>query len=409
MGWFKNAIDWIVNKILRPIVHAFTTIIENIQKAFRYYRIKWTLDFAEFLKDDTNFFLAFIGLIVGAFLLPHIAQLFGVSLTAFTTAVLANQLKDQLKSFSELRAMIILDTLHSIAKILFPEYQAAVSDFNKALSSLGDEMKVGAGYIHSYLAMSRGIIAGTCAIFGLPPEMLEYDWYISATKWSSTIRARLAKYVGNPESIFDDIITEVLIPLQANLVDTQQGQLNEVYEKLTRAEEVRQGLREVEISLANFISELPEEIEAQFNAHIGPALADMKKALDEFDNTIWSRVTGVIDQLQLMEDRFADINKTIEENKFLVEDLPGHYTLMSEIGKLVFDTWAAEAVIKGLDSQAVEQQEIILPVFEDWSASLAEALAAYKSFPSLSFEPAALDLPAPPSGEAGKSWFVGEY
>ena len=69
----------------------------------------------------------------------------------------------------------------------------------------------------------------------------------------------------------------------------------------------------------------------------------------------------------------------------------------------------ADLVLDGVDLKTEEEKSAVMPVFEDWATTLEEALAAFKPFPSLSFEPAELSLSAEPSREAGKSWFIGEY
>jgi len=409
VGWFKDAINWIVDKVLRPIIQWITDAIDWVVKSLRKARIQFMYALSDWLQDDTFFFCAFVAMIAGAFILPAVAVWVKTIMAKFYASALVLAIKNGIAKLIDIKKIVDLKFLSDMLKIVMPSYKEALLGLNAALSSFAKELGEDTAFIHSYIALGRGITAGTTALLGLPPETTELSWYEKASAWSARLRSRVDRYVDNPEMIFNDIIDEVLIPLQNEYSTVQQAELEELKANIDRVREVEGGIKLLESSLSDFIEAQPEEIEKVLLAKVGPTLKNIREALESVEVNLLDKVDAIYSLLQEHENRIGRMNKVVEEKWWDIRKQFAEYFLWMEAERKEFQVDVADVVLLGVDVKVEEQIAAVMPVFEDWGASLAEALAAFQGFPSLSFEPAALAFPSPPSGEVGKSWFVGEY
>ena len=409
MGWFKDAIEWITDKILRPIVKWITDAIDWVVKSLRKARIKFMYALADWLKDDVFFFCAAVVLIAGVFLLPHLIKYMAALVKKLLASALIAAIRNGIVKLLDIKKIIDLKLLSDMLKVLFPEYKKALLGLNAALSSFAKELGEDTAFIHSYIALGRGITAGTTAILGLSPESTEISWYEKASEWSAKLRSRVDRYVDNPEMIFNDIIDEVLIPLQEDYTIAQQAELDELKANIDRVREIEGGIKLLESSMSTFIADMPDEIEAVMLSKVGPTLKNIREALENLDTNLLDSVDAIYVLLKEHEDRIARMNKIVDEKWWDIRKQFAEYFLWIEAERKEFQVDVADVVLLGVDVKVEDQIKAVMPIFEDWGDSVAKALAAFKGFPSLSFEPAALELPSPPSGEKGKSWFIGEY
>jgi hypothetical protein len=408
MGWWSNFWDKI-GHIFKAIFGWIANLIKWIADELKELRIRLSIAIAKWLEDDSNFVIALVVLIAGIYFLPAIMAKISGWLASMATSVLAKLVATYSINIEELRKLIDFQAMNSMAKLLWPDYRDACAQLNSALSSLAGELKLGMGYIHSYLAMCKGIVSGTAAIFGLPAESVEYDWFSKATEWSGKVEDRLDKYAHNPESMFSDIIDEVLIPMQTEYTETQQAQLDDIYEKIHKAEAIRDGVKSVEASLSTWIESLPDEIEAVFDRKIGPALEDVREAIDLMDREMFDKVNGIMEALQKSEDRFEEINRRVDEIKPDPIDLAAQHALMSDREKSMFAVWMTEAITPAIEESSEEESSFILPIVQEAEETIQKAEEKRVVIPSLSYEQADFFSPAGPGITPNASWFVGEF
>lgn len=409
MGWFRDAINWIVDTVLRPVINWITEAIDWVVKSLRKARIKFSYALADWLQDDVFFFCAFVAMIAGAFILPAVAVWIKGIMAKFYTSALVLAIKAGVTKLIDIKKIIDLKFLSDMLKIVMPQYKTALLGLNAALSSFAKELGEDTAFIHSYIALGRGITAGTTALLGLPPESTELSWYEKASEWSGKLRSRVDRYVDNPEMIFNDIIDEVLIPLQEEYSIAQQAELDELKANIDRVRTIEGGIKLLESSVSTFIESMPDEIEKVMLGKVGPALQSIREALESVDVNLLDSVDAIYLLLKEHENRITRMNTIVEEKRWEIRKQFAESLLWPQAERWEFHMDVAKLAEDGVDGQVEEQLPTVLPVFEDWAASLSEALAAFKPFPSLSFEPAALSFPSPPSEEAGKSWFIGEY
>jgi hypothetical protein len=409
MGWFRDAIDWIVNSVFRPFVEWITFMIDQLVKSLRKARIKFGYALADWLQDDTFFFCAFVALIAAAFILPAVSAWIKTIMAKFYTSALVLAIKKGIANIKDIKKIIDLKFLSDILKIIMPEYKKALLGLNAALSSFAKELGEDTAFIHSYIALGRGITAGTTALLGLPPESTELSWYEKASEWSAKLRSRVDRYVDNPERIFNDIIDEVLIPLQDEYSTVQQAELDELKANIDRVREIEGGIKLLESSVSTFIESMPEEIEAVMLAKVGPALTSIREALDSLDTNLLDSVDAIYLLLKEHENRITRMNEIVEEKRWEIRKQFAESLLWPQAERWEFHMDVANLVLDGIDVQAEEEKVAVMPIIDDWSAKITAYMEGLEAVPSLSYEPTALALPAVPSGEAGKSWFVGEY
>lgn len=408
MGWLKDIWDGIV-WFFRSLIEYIAAAIRELTWQFRYLRIKWTMDLAEWLEDDWNFMLSILFLIVGSFMLPSIVKFVSQIAGKVATAALLAFSVEQGITQRKLRFMLGLEALHDIAKILFPEYKAAMGELNKALSEFAKELKVGQGYIHSYLAMTRGVVSGTAAIMGMPPEIVEYEWWDKAVEWSSKIEARLMGYVRFPESIFGDIIEEIMIPLQETYTESQQKELNEIYTELERMNEIRNGIKLVESSLSTWIDEMPDEIQKVFDKKIGPVLADVREAMETLDNEVFNKIEAVVDRLQELETENARLLALMEEKKTDPLELVDQAALMNAREKEVFAEFVSDSLEISMNAIAEKASDEFIPDLDRFLPELPEEDEIISAILAISYDSPGIFIPSSVGRFGGESWFVGEY
>ena len=409
MGWFKDAIEWITDKILRPVINWIAKLIDDIVKGFRKARMQFTYALADWLQDDTFFFCAFVAVIVGAFLLPHIAEWFAGLVKKFLATALVKAIKLGLAKLIDIKKIIDLKFLSDMLKIFFPEYKKACMALNNALSSFAKELGEDTAFIHSYLAMARGVTAGTCALLGLPAESMEISWYEKASEWSGKLRSRINRYVEYPEMIFNDIIDEVLLPLQEDYVLAQQDQLDSLRANIDRVREIEGGIKLLESSVSTFISEMPEEIEKVMLEKIGPGLEDIREAIATLDVEVLDKVDAVYVLLREHENRIARMNEIVKAKRWDIRSQFSESLLWPKAERWEFHMDVADIVLSGLDKTVETQVEAAFALADLQAENFAKAIAALKAIPSLSYEPVALSLPAPTAEAVALDWFVGEY
>jgi hypothetical protein len=408
MGWLSNFFDKL-GHLFAYLLGLGARLLKLIADALTWLRIKLSIEIAEWLEDDSNWVIAIAVLIVGAAIMPSLLAKIAAFTQKISTALLLKYAYDQLESMERIRQLIQLQAMHDIAKILWPDYREACDEFNAALSGLATELKLGAGYIHAYLAMCRGVLSGTIAIFGLPPESLEYDWFALATDWTGKLEDRLWRYIEHPEQIYSDIIEEIFLPLQQEYTATQQLELDQIYERIRRIEEIRDGISEIEQSLSTFISEMPDEIERILLEKVGPGLEDIRESIELFDVEFSDRLDAIMNVLQAAEDKFEAMNRRIDEIKIDPIDLTAQHALMSDREKSLFAVWLTEAVEPAVQEAVVEAKETVLPILEESDEIINEALSRIKPIESASYEQVGMFAPAGPGRVGGESWFVGEF
>jgi hypothetical protein len=408
MGFFANIFKGIAD-FFRTIFDWVGKLINELTRQFRYWKVKWSIEIAGWLEDDFNFLLGLAVLIVGSMMLPSIIA-FAKQLAGklATSVLLAFGLNESI-TWKQLRALLNLDAMHSIAKIMFPDYQKAANELNKALSDFTMELKFGAGYLHSYLAMCKGIISGTAAIFNLPPETVEYDWFVKASDWAATIEDNLYEYARNPHKMYSDIVEKIMLPLQAEYTDSQQKELDDIYKEIERINEIRGGLREITESLQTWIESLPDEIQAVFDRKIGPGLEDIREAMDTLDLEVFDKITAVVDRLQELENTYQDLNKKIEEKKPEPLELMLQHEELNEKEKAVFSAFIVESMEPEASESIRASNEEILPELIKFLPQPPTEEEMLPSIASLSYEGAQMFVPRGLGRVGGERWFIGEY
>jgi len=409
MGWFRDAINWIVDTVLRPVIQWITDAIDWVVKSLRKARIKFSYALADWLQDDVFFFCAFVAMIAGAFILPVVSAWIKTIMAKFYASALVLAIKEGIAKLTDLKKIIDLKFLSDMLKIVMPEYKQALLGLNAALSSFAKELGEDTAFIHSYIALGRGITAGTTALLGLPPESTELSWYDKATEWSKKLRSRVDRYVDNPELIFNDIIDEVLIPLQDEYTIAQQGELDELKANIDRVREIEGGIKLLESSVSTFIADMPDEIEAVMLAKVGPALQSIREALESVDTNILDSLDAIAAAMQIHENRIAEMNAHVKAKKPTLRDLYGEYLTWAEAERREFELDLSDTVLTGLDKTVEPQVTAAFALADRQAINFAEVIAAIEAIPSLSYEPVALSLPAPTAEAVVLDWFVGEY
>ena len=409
MGWFRDALDWIVEKVFRPFVQWITWLIDELVKTLRKARIKFSYALADWLQDDVFFFCAFVAMIAAAFILPAVAEWVKTVMAKFYTSALVLAIKKGIANIKDIKKIIDLKFLSDILKVIMPEYKKTLLGLNSALSSFAKELGEDTAFIHSYIAMGRGIAAGTTALLGLPPESTELSWYEKASEWSAKLRSRVDRYVENPERIFNDIIDEVLIPLQEDYTIAQQAELDELKANIDRVREIEGGIKLLESSVSTFIDSMPDEIESVMLSKVGPALQSIRDALESVDTNLLDSVDAIYGLLKEHENRITRMNAIVEEKRWAIRTQFAEYLLWPKNERWEFQMDIAAVVLKGITEAdipvAIEQHEDYI----DYAAQLLEAIQAWKAPTSLSYEPSDYGAVASEPAGINKSWFVGEY
>jgi hypothetical protein len=408
MGWWANFWDKL-GYVFKKLFGWVTKLVQTVANGLTWLRIKVSIELADWLDTNSNWVIAIAVLIVGAYVLPKIAQFIAAAVEKISTWILLEYVKQTGIALEKIREMTLLQAMNDIAKIIFPEYRKAVDGLNAALSAIASELKLGAGYIHSYLAMARGLVSGTSAIFGLPPESMEYDWYVKAVEWSEKIEGRLWEYVQNPEKMFSDIIAEIMIPMQGTYTEAQQLELEEIYARIRRAEQIKEGVREIEQSLFNFVAGMPDEIKRVLDEKLGPYLRGIEDALETFDTEIYGRIVAVVDRIDKLQEDTKELEESVNNAMSDPLDFIDRAALMNARETKVLTDWAAEASLTGIAGMSAQELPDMLAALELAMKRHDTIRAVFNAPEPISYPPEQILIPAGAGRFGGETWFVGEY
>ncbi len=233
----RNAVDWIVDKVLKPFRIWVQEAIQNIIVALRIFRHNLKKKLAEWMENDW-FFLLFVTVIIASvFIVPkHIEKIKNWAVVAYISTVVEN-LKTGVGNILDANKIIDLHLLHSILLVIWDDYKETFVAFTDAVSQLSSELGEGSTYIHAYFIASKAVMMGTNAIIGGDPLAVEIEWYTRTSKFFTDAEKDFARYARDPGEIYYDFMEKVMLPAAAEQRDASQAEIEQIRDNYNRTKE----------------------------------------------------------------------------------------------------------------------------------------------------------------------------
>ena len=412
MGWIwdaiNNAISWVVDTILRPIINWITKTIDWVIAEIRALRHDLVKAIGKWLSNDFAFLLTFIAAIFVAVHWPAILNALKAAGSALLNTAIVQQIKEGLVKIIDVNKLIDLVFLNAILKIIWPDYLAITQSFAEAVSALAEELGEGSGYIHAYFAAQKGIVYGTNALLGNDPRLAEMSAYTQTADFFKKIDDRFRRYAHDPGLVVRDFLDEVLIPAAEDQRDAQQGLVSDVRENYNQMLSQEAGLKLVQDSVNTFIEEMPAEIASRILKHWAPINVKLELWIEYIDTELRPQIDGII---TAAEQRAADQDAI---NAYAAEKLADplnamlNYELANEQQQIALRDHNLELTGQAMKEQAVIDKDQLTTVSNAIFTVLMNMGRRLPGPSILQYEPA--EFSSLPTGKASReNWFIGEY
>lgn len=316
MGWLKDQVtklfNWLADKILRPVLNWLTEKIQWLIAEIKIVAVQAAQKIAEWMKNDYFFIGAIIVLIIGVIIAPDIAAWLAKMKAKLLASAFVKKVKE-LASIIKLDLILVnLATINSLFKVFWPEYRALMQSFSDALSAAAEMFGQGAGYLHSYLNLARGLAINTAGLLGLSSEAAEIEAYQRMSEYMGKVEARLRRYMHDPGLMMRDLIDEVIIPMSEDNMVVQGALVNDVREAHTDIRSLHGNVQGISDSITIFISEQPDAIREAFDERWEPIRTALQERLDFIADEVFVKMDEVITIFEVRSQRIEDRNDRIE-------------------------------------------------------------------------------------------------
>ena len=407
--WVRNAVSWLVDKILRPVVDWITEAINWIIDELRYWKHKAFELLAKWLENDWFFLGAVVATIAAAVFWPKIIAFLGKSSIVGMMKGIWEAIKKGVASILDFINILDLALINNILKVFWPEWRNLMGQLSNAASALFEELGQGSAYGHAYFSVVHSLAMLQHSFSGTPMELAEAQAFEETSNYLSTVNDRFRRYSHNPGEFTRDIIEEIYIPYSQTIQDAQQEELAEIRENRDRVIAVNNSVKGLQSSLDHFIDVQPEEMQEIVDLRLIPISAALRSVTDVMDTAIIPKINAVIGAL---EQRTAD-QQAINER--IISKLEDPYALLAQYeqygfeSKSEFEDYIAEIVGYAKDREDLQPLIDSFPLLDQAIAGFETHLGEIPAVAGEVFESRGFPV-NPETPETVKTdWFVGEY
>jgi len=213
----------------------------------------------------------------------------------------------------------LLMTINDVLISLIPQYRAVWQDLYTAIGGIAEELSLGVGTIANTMRNIEMTITSALMLAGLPEESASIQYFLNSADTYERIEENFETYARNPQQIFEDLRTWILVPSLENIGEFREGvddSLGEFNEKL---QTFSGHLIDFNDNLTLTVEELPDEIEEVVNNRIGPFITNMNVFVEEqvipFTEKV-DEIDGILDDFIEREERRAVWLDEYINNKF---------------------------------------------------------------------------------------------
>lgn len=405
----RDAVHWLVEKILRPVINWITESINWIIDELRYWKHKGFELLAKWLENDWFFLGAVIATVVLAVTFPKIlAWLKNTSLWQWLQS-LWEGIKKTTASILDFIHILDLELINNILKVFWPEWRAMMGQLAEVTSALFEELGQGASYGHAYFSVVHSMAMLQHSFTGAPMELAEAQAFEETSNYLTTVNNRFRRYSHNPGLFVRDIIQEIYIPYSETIQDAQQAELDEIRANRDRIVGINTSLKSLDSALTHFMDVQPEEMASFVSERLEPIIEGLTLVTETMDRDILPKINAVVTAL---EQRTEDQHKI---NTRLISAMEDPYSLLAQYERYgfedrqEFERYIAEIVGYGQEQTDLEPLITVLPELDRHSVGLDEHLSAFETVKVEIYESGGFPA-VPQTAVVDKTdWFVGEY
>jgi len=405
---WKRVTKWVREKLIAPLVDWIKQLFEDTSAYWKIWKYELSKLVSKWLENDWFFLGAVAATIALAFFFPAISAWVGkLSITLLLKAAWED-VKDGMVDVLDFIHIVELDAINTILKILWPDWRVMMAQLADVTSDLAEALGEGSGYIHAYFGVIHSLAIVEHSFLGTDPKLAELAVFEDTNKVLTKIDKKFNEYVYSPGLIVKDIIDDFYLPRAENIRIGQQDTLDSIRTNRDRAVEITTALHTLDDSLIHFIEIQPDEMKSIIDERLGPVSEALGSVLETIDVDILPKIDGIIEAVELREERQDTINKNV------VDRLDDPYGLLAS-GELLgveeqedLQNYILELAKKSEQRELIEQKEAL----DALSQAMVSATEGYyfESVPVVQPPRAALafEMPGiPPVGEI-PGWYQGE-
>lgn len=409
LSWISDAVSWLVDKILRPVVNWITEAINWVIDELRYWKHKAFELLAKWLENDWFFLGAVIATIAAAVMFPKILTfLSNLSIVGWMKGIW-EAIKKGIASILDFIHILDLQLINNILKVFWPEWRSLMGQLSDVTSALFEELGQGAAYGHAYFSVIHSMAMLQHSFTGTPMELAEAQAFEETSNYLQKVNDRFRDYSHNPGNFARDIIEEIYIPYSETIQDAQQAELEEIRANRDHLVDVNRSVKTLSGTLENFIAIQPEETAAIVEKRLGPVADALTEITDAIDIHVLPKINEIVEAIA---QRTADQEAI---NRRIIETMEDPFALLSQYErygfeeKAEFEAYIAEIVGYGNEEQYEGVGAAFQRIEEGLTAGIEATFTppspvAAKAIPATRYEP-----PGSPPSSLKPGWFQGEY
>lgn len=407
--WIRNAISWLVEKVLRPVINWITDAINWVIDELRYWKHKAFELLAKWLENDWFFLGAVILTIAAAVLWPKIVTFLGnLSIVGWMKGIW-EAIKKGVASILDFIHILDLQLINNILKVFWPEWRDLMGQLADVTSALFEELGQSAAYGHAYFSVIHSLAMLQHSFTGTPMKLAEAQAFEETSNYITKVNDRFRDYSHNPGNFTRDIIEDIYIPYAQTIQDAQQKELDEIRENRDRVIALNGAVANLGGTLENFIAIQPEETAEIVEKRLGPVAEAMVEISDLVSAEILPKLNAVVTAIEQRTEYQNEINRRVIERMDDPYSLLAQYEQYGFADKQEFQAYIAEIVGYGQEAPYEAVKEAFRVIEESMTASVEETLLFERptvptAGPALSYE-----LPATQTAAHSVGWFQGEY
>lgn len=303
--------DEIYERLVKPALKELADAIEELRVQIRIWKHDLKKALADWLGNDVVFFLTVVGSVLLIVFAPQIATWFkGTTLFTFGKNLIG-KIGDGVAKLIDVEKLIDLHAVHTIVKLVWDDYAELTSDIANAAAALSSEIGEGSAWIAAMTNSTRSLVHGYHATLGLPAETAELAWYDDAAEFTAKVDERFHRYARDPGRIYQDFMTEYLIPHAEKTRELETEQVEQMRENYNRGIEMETGIKQMQTAIDDMITLMPNLIEEQFRKRWDPFNEWLTETLAVIDNHLFVVLDGVLTALETRIEEQEAVNQSV--------------------------------------------------------------------------------------------------
>ena len=407
--WVSNAVSWLVDKVLRPVINWITDAINWVIDELRYWKHKAFELLAKWLDNDWFFLGAVLFTITAAVLWPKILTwLSNLSIVAWMKG-LWESIKKGMASILDFVHILDLQLINSILKVVWPEWRDMMGQLSDVTSALFEELGQGAAYGHAYFSVVHSLAMLQHSFSGTPMELAEMQAFEETSGYLTRVNDRFRDYSHNPGHFSRDIIEEIYIPYANTIQDAQQQELDEIRNNRDRVAEINKSVGSLANTLENFIAIQPEEMADVVERRLGPVAEALQSVYDTVKNDVLPRINGIVSAIEVRTAYQDEVNRNVISRLEDPYSILENYENYGFADKLEFQEYIAEIVGYGQETPFEAVAMGFEAVEEGLLNGVESTLVIQPPVKAEASVPMSFEMPGISQAALSPGWFQGEY